>query len=207
MRSRSPMRSSDSNSKAGPSTTVRPSRTAPRYCESLPYLHQAYTASDAGYTGKVAVPTLWDTKTRRIVNNGSGEMIRMLNDEFAGYRRRRWRFLSEGFAQQDRSPQRDHLCQRQQRRHGCGFAKSQAAYEAASTHCSPPLTSSMHGLPPALLCGRTITEADWRCFQRSCAPTSPISRCFAATSSASTTIPISRITCASFVSCPASPRP
>ena len=35
------------------------------------YLHQAYTATDPNYTGKVTVPTLWDKKTRRIVNNES----------------------------------------------------------------------------------------------------------------------------------------
>src|SRR5499425_210291 len=47
-------------------------------------LHEAYTASEAHYTGKVTVPTLWDTKTRRIVNNESSEIIRMLNSEFKG---------------------------------------------------------------------------------------------------------------------------
>jgi len=46
------------------------------------HLHQAYTASDPNYTGKVTVPTLWDTKTRRIVNNESSEIICMLNNEF-----------------------------------------------------------------------------------------------------------------------------
>src|SRR5438105_8345358 len=48
------------------------------------YLHQAYTASDPRYTGKVTVPTLWDKKTNRIVNNESSEIIRMLNSEFRG---------------------------------------------------------------------------------------------------------------------------
>src|SRR3989442_4533909 len=48
------------------------------------YLHQAYTATDERYTGKVTVPTLWDKKTRRIVNNESSEIIRMLNSEFKG---------------------------------------------------------------------------------------------------------------------------
>ena len=43
------------------------------------YLHQAYAASDPHYTGKVTVPTLWDKKTKRIVNNESSEIIRMLN--------------------------------------------------------------------------------------------------------------------------------
>ena len=48
------------------------------------YLHQAYSASNPHYTGKVTVPTLWDKKTKRIVNNESSEIIRMLNTEFAG---------------------------------------------------------------------------------------------------------------------------
>src|ERR1700752_486934 len=48
------------------------------------YLHEAYTATDAHYTGKVTVPTLWDKKTRRIVNNESPDIIRMLNSEFDG---------------------------------------------------------------------------------------------------------------------------
>ena len=50
------------------------------------YLHQAYTATDPNYTGKVTVPTLWDRKTRRIVNNESPDIIRMLNSEFGVYR-------------------------------------------------------------------------------------------------------------------------
>ena len=48
------------------------------------YLHQAYAAASPRYTGKVTVPTLWDKKTRRIVNNESSEIIRMLNSEFKG---------------------------------------------------------------------------------------------------------------------------
>jgi glutathionyl-hydroquinone reductase len=48
------------------------------------YMHEAYSASNPHYTGKVTVPTLWDKKTKRIVNNESSEIIRMLNSEFAG---------------------------------------------------------------------------------------------------------------------------
>ena len=46
------------------------------------YLYEAYVASEPNYTGKVTVPTLWDTKTRHIVNNESSEIIRMFNSEF-----------------------------------------------------------------------------------------------------------------------------
>ena len=41
------------------------------------FLYQAYQAANPRYTGKVTVPTLWDKKTRRIVNNESSEIIRM----------------------------------------------------------------------------------------------------------------------------------
>jgi putative glutathione S-transferase len=45
-------------------------------------LHEAYSASQADYTGKVTVPVLWDRKSRRIVNNESLETATMLNDAF-----------------------------------------------------------------------------------------------------------------------------
>ena len=48
------------------------------------YLHEAYTATDPRYTGKVTVPTVWDKKTNRAINNESSEIIRMFNSEFKG---------------------------------------------------------------------------------------------------------------------------
>ncbi|HEY2445277.1 MAG TPA: glutathione-dependent reductase, partial [Rhizomicrobium sp.] len=61
----------------------------PRYPDCIPdevngfqYLYEAYVASNPHYTGKVTVPTLWDKKTKSIVNNESSEIIRMFNSEF-----------------------------------------------------------------------------------------------------------------------------
>ncbi|HSH41542.1 MAG TPA: glutathione S-transferase C-terminal domain-containing protein, partial [Arenicellales bacterium] len=48
------------------------------------YLHEVYAAACSDYTGKVTVPVLWDRHQRTIVNNESGEIIRMLNSEFDG---------------------------------------------------------------------------------------------------------------------------
>ena len=63
----------------------------PRFPDCVPdtvngfhYLYEAYVATNKNYTGKVTVPTLWDAKTRRIVNNESSEIIRMFNTAFAG---------------------------------------------------------------------------------------------------------------------------
>jgi putative glutathione S-transferase len=44
-------------------------------------LREVYQQSQPGYTGKVTVPVLYDKKERRIVNNESSEIIRMLNTQ------------------------------------------------------------------------------------------------------------------------------
>lgn len=50
----------------------------------FPYLHQAYIDSDTGDTLMVTVPALWDAKARRVIDNESSDIIRMLNGEFGG---------------------------------------------------------------------------------------------------------------------------
>lgn len=43
------------------------------------HLYQLYLMADAAYTGRVTVPVLWDSKTQRIVNNESSEIIAWLD--------------------------------------------------------------------------------------------------------------------------------
>jgi putative glutathione S-transferase len=129
------------------------------------YLHQAYTASDPRYTGKVTVPTLWDKSTRRVVNNESSEIIRMLDSELRGIagddtelyprplRAEIDRINDMVYANVNNGVYR------------CGFARSQAAYEAAYD----ALFATLDELEARLgrqryLVGRQITEADWRLF-------------------------------------------
>jgi putative glutathione S-transferase len=129
------------------------------------YLHEAYTASDSRYTGKVTVPTLWDNKTRRIVNNESSEIIRMLDSEFVDVAGD-----SPDFYPKPLRAEIDRLndliyANVNNGVYRCGFAKSQAAYEAAYD----ALFATLDELEARLsrqryLLGRTITEADWRLF-------------------------------------------
>jgi putative glutathione S-transferase len=129
------------------------------------YLHEAYTASNPHYTGKVTVPTLWDKKTGRIVNNESSEIIRMLNSEFAGVgadptdyyppalRTEIDRINAQVYANINNGVYR------------CGFARSQAAYEEAYD----ALFATFDDIEARLgrqryLAGNQITEADWRLF-------------------------------------------
>lgn len=48
------------------------------------FLYEVYSAARSEYTGKVTVPVLWDRCHQTVVNNESGEIIRMLNSEFDG---------------------------------------------------------------------------------------------------------------------------
>lgn len=129
------------------------------------HLHEAYTASDARYTGKVTVPTLWDTHTKRIVNNESSEIIRMLNSEFGRIAKDDTDFYPAPLrAEIDRI--NDFVYERVNNGvYRCGFARSQAAYEAAYD----TLFEALDELDARLgrqryLVGRQITEADWRLF-------------------------------------------
>jgi putative glutathione S-transferase len=46
------------------------------------FLSEGYHATDPAFSGRYSVPVLWDKVTRRIVNNESGDILRMLNGGF-----------------------------------------------------------------------------------------------------------------------------
>jgi putative glutathione S-transferase len=129
------------------------------------YLYEAYATNDPDYTGKVTVPTLWDKKTRRIVNNESSEIIRMFNSEFNAITGDRADFYPAALR-----PEIDAVNERVYRDvnngvYRAGFAKSQAAYEEAYD----ALFTTLDWLEARLarqryLVGNQITEADWRLF-------------------------------------------
>jgi glutathionyl-hydroquinone reductase len=61
------------------------------------HLREIYFESEKDYSGRFTVPTLYDTKTKRIVNNESADIIRMLNTGFNG-------ILPEQYAKVDLVP-------------------------------------------------------------------------------------------------------
>ena len=129
------------------------------------YLHQAYAASNPHYTGKVTVPTLWDKKTKRIVNNESSEIIRMLNSAFDAFTNVRTDYYpAELRAEIDRIndlvyPTVNNGVYR------AGFATSQDAYEEAARGIFATFDQLEERLSrQRYLAGKQITEADWRLF-------------------------------------------
>ena len=146
-------------------TDARYPECTPDTVNGFTYLHQAYTATDPNYTGKVTVPTLWDSKTKRVVNNESSEIIRMLNSEFRGIAGDDTDYYPPALR-----PEIDRINEQVYTTvnngvYRCGFARTQAAYEAAYD----ALFQTLDELEARLgrqryLVGRQITEADWRLF-------------------------------------------
>jgi glutathionyl-hydroquinone reductase len=127
------------------------------------YLHEAYTATDPRYTGKVTVPTLWDTRTKRVVNNESSEIIRMLDSEFRGIAGDDTEFYPPALRAEIDRINDVVYANVNNGVYRCGFAKTQEAYEAAFD----ALFATLDELEARLarqryLVGNRITEADWR---------------------------------------------
>lgn len=129
------------------------------------HLHQLYTRTQPGYTGRVTVPVLWDAHSGRIVNNESSDIMRMLNGEFsgqhAGGRDYRPAALRED-VDRINAYVYDNVNNGVYR---CGFSGTQAAYEAAVRRLFGALDTLDDLLSRSrYLTGDTLTEADWRLF-------------------------------------------
>jgi putative glutathione S-transferase len=131
--------------------------------EGMRFLSEAYVRSDPAYCGRVSAPVLWDREQGRIVNNESSEIIRMfetgvfggegpelypaaLATEIDAINERVYETVNNGV-------------------YRCGFARTQAAYDAAFRE----LFATLEWLEQLLgerrfLLGEQPTEADWRLF-------------------------------------------
>jgi glutathionyl-hydroquinone reductase len=130
------------------------------------YLHELYARARPGYSGRVTVPVLWDSKAKRIVNNESSEIIRMLNREFDALATRKLgdlypRALTKEI---DRVNARVYPTVNNGV-YRAGFATAQEKYDEAVSE----LFATLDWLEKRLakrrwLCGARFTEADVRLF-------------------------------------------
>ena len=128
-------------------------------------LHRIYSVAVPNYTGKVTVPTLWDSQTGTIVNNESSEIIRMFNSAFDAITGDRQNLYPEELRGEiDRwnaliYPSINNGVYR------TGFATTQAAYDEAVRELFAALdTVEAHLAQNRYLAGEYCTEADWRLF-------------------------------------------
>jgi putative glutathione S-transferase len=129
------------------------------------WLHELYSIADPACTTRVTVPTLWDAKTRGVVNNESSEIIRIFNTAFTG--------LAEPTPDYYPAPLRSEIDATNalvlkgvnNAVNGCGYSISQEAYDGSIKL----LFDTLDGLEQRLsqqryVCGDVQTEADWRLF-------------------------------------------
>ncbi len=129
------------------------------------FLREVYTTAVPDISGRVTVPILWDKATGTIVSNESSEIIRMFNSAFDGLTGNH-----EDYWPHDLRDEIDRINARiydtlNNGVYKCGFATTQAAYDAAVG----PLFDTLDWLEARLsthryLMGARLTEADWRLF-------------------------------------------
>ncbi|MDE2790490.1 MAG: glutathione S-transferase C-terminal domain-containing protein [Paracoccaceae bacterium] len=128
----------------------------------LCHVHQLYSLSDPGFSGRATVPLLWDTARRRIVSNDSARIMRAL-DGVNGTERYT---LVPGHL----APEIDRLNRRIHEGLGnavyrAGLAQRQDAYDEAVSDVFSTLDELEDRLAnQRFLFGFVVTESDWRLF-------------------------------------------
>ncbi len=129
------------------------------------WLHELYTIADPACTTRVTVPTVWDAKTRRIVNNESSEIMRMFNTAFADIAQPSPDYYPEPLRPEIDATNALVLKGVNNAVNGCGYSISQEAYDGSVKLLFETLDNLEARLSQQrYLCGDTETEADWRLF-------------------------------------------
>ncbi|MEM9124490.1 MAG: glutathione S-transferase family protein, partial [Pseudomonadota bacterium] len=131
----------------------------------LSFAHQLYTKADAGYSGRVTVPILWDKHQETIVSNESSEIIRMFNSAFDANTGNTDDYWPEAMRDEIEEINGRIYSDVNNGVYKSGFATSQQAYDAAVQ----PLFETLDWLEDRLsqnryMMGARMTEADWRLF-------------------------------------------
>ena len=129
------------------------------------FLHELYARADSRFSGRVSVPVLWDRATDSIVNNESGEIIRIFNSAFDGIGAAPGDYYPEALRVEIDAVNARVYATVNNGVYRAGFATSQDAYDTAVA----PLFETLDWLEDRLscqpyLCGECVTEADWRLF-------------------------------------------
>ena len=129
------------------------------------FLSEAYDATDPAFDGRVTVPVLWDTETRRIVSNSDDDLMRMLNSEFSDFAQNGYDFYPAAL-REEIDALNDLIYKRVNNGvYAAGFATRQAPYERAARRLFQTLDELDARLATRrYLLGDTMTESDWRLF-------------------------------------------
>ena len=129
------------------------------------FLSEAYRATDPAYRGRVTVPVLWDTVTKRIVSNSDDNLMRMFNSAFNRFTDSTLDLYPEAL-RKDIDVLNDFIYENvNDGVYRAGFATSQAVYEKAVRRLFDALDQLETRLTTRrYLFGRQFVETDWRLF-------------------------------------------
>jgi putative glutathione S-transferase len=129
------------------------------------FLAEAYAATDPAFAGRVSTPVLWDRETGRIVNNESGDILRMLVTDFAPLAEHPVDLYPPVLAERIDRVEQDLYDGLNNAVYRAGFATTQEAYEDDARRVFATLDLLEHRLSRSrYLMGDAITEVDWRAF-------------------------------------------
>jgi putative glutathione S-transferase len=129
------------------------------------FLSEAYHATDSNYRGRVTVPVLWDTTTKRIVSNSDDDLLRMFNSEFADFATNDYDFFPPELHDQIETLNTTIYERVNNGVYLAGFATRQKVYERAANRLFETLDELDARLATVrYLFGNRMTETDWRLF-------------------------------------------
>jgi putative glutathione S-transferase len=130
------------------------------------YLSEAYKATDPDYAARVTVPVLWDTETKRIVNNCEDDICRMFNDVFNDFASNKGVDLFPRDIEADHSKLSNFVYENINNGvYRAGFATRQRPYDRACHRLFEALDELEQRLSKSrYLFGDRIVEADLRLF-------------------------------------------
>jgi len=129
------------------------------------FLSEAYRATDPHYRGRVTVPVLWDTLTKRIVSNSDDDLMRMFNRAFDRLTESRID-LYPARLQRDIDELNEFIYENvNDGVYRAGFSTSQRVYEQSARRLFDALDQLEARLKTRrYLFGETFVETDWRLF-------------------------------------------
>ena len=129
------------------------------------FLSEAYAATDPGFSGRVTVPVLWDTRTGTIVSNESSDIMRMFNDGFGALARSAVDLCPPTLREEIDAVNAFVYENVNNGVYRAGFATTQEAYDEAYERLFEALDQLEARLAASrFLLGDSPTEADWRLF-------------------------------------------
>ncbi len=130
------------------------------------YMHEIYSHSDPQVSGRATVPVLWDKKRRKIINNESADIVRILNDAFEAYAGDSMNLRPADLLSEITDLNESLYATLNNGVYRAGFASSQTAYEEAVHDVFRTLDCLEKRLSDGrrFLFGDRLTESDIRLF-------------------------------------------